>query len=95
MPEPRLEEMTFREMVAAALHQFYCVDDPAGVGEACLGKDHDVEGWTPVAKDIVTFLRAHGFAIHREADCIRVPKVDGRPMTPEEEVAAGLRVPAR
>ena len=40
-----------------------------------------------LAGDLISGLRRHGYAIHREADCMRLPPVGGRPMTEAEQRA--------
>lgn len=87
------ESVTFREIVAAALHGYYCIGAGQVAGEPCLGKDHDIEGWTPVARSLAALLKDAGFAIHREGSCVKPPVVEGREMTYDEEVRFGLRVP--
>lgn len=88
------EEVTFRELVALALHGYYCIGDGATPGEPCLGRPEDIEGWTPVARMLRDLLTEHGFEIHRKGTCVHAPVPEGRDMTREEAIAVGLIVPA-
>jgi hypothetical protein len=81
--------MSFREVVARAVHDTTCEEGVA----PCPGKDEDIRLAAPLAKAISDGLKAAGYSIHRSGECVhpRIRAVDlGREMTLEEQRLVGL-----